>query len=169
MKRLVILFLLLAKVAIAQVTSSGGSAGSINYVGASSGAAPPYINPGVLVVGYKTGVDFKTNATTDIFTVPAGKTFALDRVSFVITAVNSGASVTPAVQILESGGATAMSASGGPGSGVPVVGKTWTLVVNANNPTNACTATNKVQLTITTGYTTSTAVTGTVWVYGFYL
>ena len=138
--------------------------------GFASGIAPT-TPAGVLWLANKTGVDLKTNATTDIFTVPAGKTAAALNAWVIPTAVTAGAAVTFKYQIVESGGGAGMTDSLQASSAAPVTTKNWTqrgANLGGIGPSTVCAAGAKVRIAITAAFTTSTTVTGTVWVAGFY-
>lgn len=136
--------------------------------GQASGAAPVYIGPAVMVTAFKTGVDLKTNAVTDIFTVPAGKTFVTEMTTIVTTAVTSGASVSFSAKFIESGASANITPTISPGAAGPAVGKVYNSSLSTAASEITVTTGNKVQLSVTTGFTTSTAVTGTVYVQGYY-
>lgn len=155
--------------ATAGVLSAADHTTLTSLSGFTTGVAPT-TPVGVLFMANKTGVDLKTNATTDIFTVPNGKTFVLLASYAIPTAVTSGAAVTFAYKIVESGGSAAMSTNTVATSAAPATTKTWAQnnTTPGSSPLTNCAAAAKVQITITTGFTTSTSVTGTVWVTGFY-
>lgn len=139
--------------------------------GSASGVAPT-APAGVLCLGNATGLDFKTaNQTLDIFTVPVGKTFAAVMAWIIPTTVVGGAAVTFGYRIVESGAAGQMTQNTVATSAAPATTKSW--VQNALAPANApyllCAAGNKVQFkTGANSFSTSTTVTGTCWVLGFY-
>jgi hypothetical protein len=135
-----------------------------------TGVAPAFVGVGVPCVGFKSGVDLKTNATTDIFTVPTSRSFVCTYAEVIPTSVTAGAAVAFVYFIKESGGSGQMTASTAAASAAPVTTKTWpqTGFTIGSGPYTMCAAANKVQITISTGFTTSTTVTGNVFVFGFY-
>jgi len=133
-----------------------------------SGNAPQFIAVGVPVMAYKTGVDLKTNGTTNIFTVPTSRTFIVISAWCIPTSVTGGAAVDFNFKIEESGGSAAMTANTAAGSAAPVTTKAW-IQTNASGSANTmCAAAAIVRLNITVGFTTSTTVTGTCFVLGYY-
>ncbi len=135
-------------------------------------ASPPVVDVGIFTI-VKTGIDFKTNAVTDIFTVPAGRTFICNYAYIVITAVTAGAAVAVVWAIRESGGSLAMTSATAMGSQAPLTTVAHSQVGaagagNAANP-GLCAAAAKVQFNLTTAWTTSTTVTGNVFVVGTYV
>lgn len=136
--------------------------------GQASGVAPVTANY-MPCIGFISGADLKTNATLDIFTVPAGKNFVPTSATAVVTAVTAGAAVSFVYKIIESGASGQMLAASAQGSTTPVIGKVY---ISQNNTANSgvyCPAAAKVQASITTGFTTSTTVTGTIAVNGYYV
>lgn len=137
--------------------------------GQTSGTAPPFVAVGLLSIGYKTGVDLKTNGVTSIFTVPASRTFIAVSAVVVPTAVSGGAAVTFTYLIRESGASVSMTTASAAGSAAPVTTKCWVQNnLTGGNLLGNCAAGNNVQISITTGFTTSTSVSGSVFVVGFY-
>ena len=117
-------FLLLALLSLGTLASAPaqqafifGPAGQ-SYVSGGDGGAP--IAPNfVPVVVYKTGIDLKTNGTTDIFTVPTGQNFVCTGAYLEPTAVTGGAAVAFNFKIIESGGSAAMTTNAAAGSANP--------------------------------------------------
>lgn len=109
-------------------------------------------------------VDLKVAATTDILTVPAGKTFVLTDVYLVgvnIVALGAGASV----EMRESGAAGVMAS----GTQSTTMVNNWDYVLPRSNPGRpSCAAGNKVQITVTAGATATTDICD-VYLVGFYL
>ncbi len=135
-----------------------------------TGVAPAFVGVGIPCVAYKSGVDLKANGTTDIFTVPASRSFVATASVAIPTTVTSGLSVTFVYKIVESGGGLAMTQSSVTGAGAPVTTKQWSTqgIGTSTGPMTICAAANKVQITVTTGFTTSGTVTADVFVFGFY-
>jgi len=136
-----------------------------------SGTAPT-VAKGVLWFAQKTGIDAKTNATTDIFTVPAGNTAVILGSWLIPTTVTAGAALAFVYKIIESGAGNNMTTATAAASTAPATTKTWTqsgAPTGSGGPLNVCATGNKVQCSITTAFTTSTTVTATVVVYGYYI
>src|SRR6266404_1811975 len=134
-----------------------------------SGTAPT-VAKGVLWFAQKTGIDAKTNATTDIFTVPAGNTAVILGSWLIPTTVTAGAALAFVYKIIESGAGNNMTTATAAASTAPATTKTWTqsgAPTGSGGPLNVCATGNKVQCSITTAFTTSTTVTATVVVYGY--
>ncbi len=136
-------------------------------------ASPPTVDVGLFTI-VKTGVDLKTNATTDIFTVPSGRTFTCTGAYLVPTTVASGLAVAIVWKIIESGASGVMSTASAANSGAPVTTKIWSQQGTPaggaiGSPFTLCAAAAKVQLSGTTMWTTSGTVTGSVFVQGFYV
>ncbi len=149
-----------------QVSSVGGGPGHAIYVAAS----PPTTDVGFFTI-VKTGVDLKNNATTDLFTVPTSRTFVCINANIIPTAVTAGAAVAIVWRILESGASGVMTTNTAATSAAPVTTKVWAQIganTASTSPVNICAAGNKVQFSLTTGWTTSTTVTGNVYVFGYY-
>ncbi len=134
------------------------------------GSSPPTVDVGIFTVA-KTGVDLKTAGNTVIFTVPTGRTYMCVGCWVLVTAVTSGGAGTENVSIIESSANGNMLISSVSDSGTPVAGKT----VYFNPPRAApgglqviCAAGNNVIAKVATSQAGSTAVTGTVYVTGFY-
>ncbi len=151
-------------------TADGLTAGDVTRNHAIYAAAsPPTVDVGTFTI-VKTAVDFKTNAVTDIFTVPASRTFMCDSVYITPTTVSVGLAVAIVFKIIESTGGTNMTAATAQNSGAPATGKYWlnTSTVGSG-PYTLCVAGAKVQFSITTAWTTSTTATGSVFVTGKYV
>lgn len=141
-----------------------------NLSGQASGAAPPFVAVGLMSVAYVTGINLKSNATSDIFTVPASRTFAVVSSYVVPTTVVGGAAVAFNYKIQESGASGAMTSNTAASSAAPVTTRDWSQNGTAAGGNNfICAAASKVQVVITAAWTTSTTVTGTVFVTGFYI
>ncbi len=151
-------------------TADGLTAGDVTRNHATYAAAsPPTVDVGTFTV-VKTGVDLKTNATTDIFTVPTGRIFQCDEIYLIVTAVTSGVSVGIVFKAIESGGSNGMTIATAQNALAPVTGRIWREVPSiAGGPYFTCAAGNKVQLSGTTMWTSSTTVTGSVFVRGSYV
>ncbi len=134
-------------------------------------ASPPTIDIGIFTI-VKTGVNFQTNNTTDIFTVPAGRAFVCDYARLIPTSISSGAAIAIVWKIIESGASAVMTIAGTAANTSPSLVKVWcsagTTLPASNGPFTICAAGNKVQFNGTTMWTTSTTVTGSVFVTGFY-
>ncbi len=133
-------------------------------------ASPPTVDVGPFAI-IKTGVDLKTNATTDIFTIPASRAFVCTNANIIPTAITAGAAVAIVWRILESGASGVMTTNTAATNTAPSITKVWAQIgagTASTSPNNICAAGNKVQLSITTGWTTSTTVTGNVIVFGYY-
>lgn len=149
------------------------TATSINGVDPAAGFIFSNAPVGAIFSITKTGVDLKTVAATDIFTVPAGKTFYLLDCQAVV-ASTSGATLGPTFGIIENGGSNALTTV----SATSTNTATWMLTVGkvlilprapAATVQNivGCTAGNKVQVNVSTGATTTT-LTADVTVIGYY-
>ncbi len=131
-------------------------------------ASPPTVDVGLFVIA-KTGVDFKTAATTDIFTVPTSRRYVLTNLQMVVTAVTAaGAGVITLTKVQESGANAAMNQTVSTGSSTPAVGTSYSFPTSTTFGWSTCAAANKVQLVLGASEAGSTAVSGTVFVTGFY-
>jgi hypothetical protein len=131
-------------------------------------ASPPTVDVGMFTV-VKTGVDLKTAGTTTAFTVPASRTYVCLEAHAIVTSVTSGGAGTETFQIKESGANGAMTQGTASASGTPAVGIYYTESSPANTgPYTACAAGNNVTIVVSTSQAGSTAVTGSVFVTGFY-
>ncbi len=154
-------------------TADGLTAGDVTRNHATYAAAsPPTVDVGTFTI-VKTGVDFKTNAVTDIFTVPSGRTFLCHYAYMIPTTVSGGLAVAAVWLIRESGANQAMTSNNAMGSQAPLTtiahGQVGTAASgNVTNP-QVCAAAAKVQFNLTTAWTTSTTVTGSVFVVGQYI
>jgi hypothetical protein len=135
-----------------------------------TGVAPAFVAVGLPVVAFKSGVNFQANGTTDIFTVPTSRTFVVRDAWIIPTSITSGANIAIVWKIIESGASGAMTAATASTSTSPLTTKAWPQYAALANsgPFVMCAAGNKVQFSITTAWTTSTTVTGNVFVFGFY-
>ncbi len=134
-----------------------------------SSASPPTIDVGVFIIA-KTGVNLKAAATTTIFTVPTGRTFIATYGFALVTAVTSGGAGTQLFSINESSSLRSMLAALTSGSTTPVANQTvYSFDVRASSaPFSTCLAGNSVQVVVSTSQAGSSAVTGTIYVAGFY-
>lgn len=128
---------------------------------------------GVPFVYAATGINLKTAATTDAFTVPAGKTFVCQTAVAVVTAVTGAGAGTLTYQIIESGSNGAMTVATASGSATPSItpggANAYTEIpATTTGPWSTCAAGNKVQVKVNTSNAGSTTVTGTVYITGFY-
>ncbi len=149
-------------------TADGLTAGDVTRNHAVYAAAsPPTVDVGLFTIK-KTGVDLKTNATTDIFTVPASRTFVCTSLYGVITASSVPAAVAFVWKVIESGAGASMTPATAIPSTSPTVGRYIAQVSVVSSVYTICAAAAKVQIVISTGFTTSTSVTGDVFLTGFY-
>ncbi len=135
-----------------------------------SSTSPPTVDVGIFTIS-KTGVDLKNAGTTTIFTVPAGRMYiALSSAAFV-TAVTGGGAGTESYQIKESSASRAINPAVAGASTTPVANQTfYSNVANSGAAAlSSCAAGNSVQVVVSTSHAGSTAVTGTVYVTGFYV
>ncbi len=153
----------------------GTGAYSVPAGGAAHGvytsASPPTTDVGLFVVA-KTGVDAKTAATTDIFTVPTGRAFLCTGAHMLVTAVTSGGAGTEQFLIQESSANRTLMPGAANASTTPVANQTVYWADNRGTFGNAiystCAAGNKVQIAVSISQAGSSAVTATVFVEGFY-
>lgn len=135
-----------------------------------SGSPPPFICVGCPVFAVKTGVDMKTAATVDIFTVPTSRTFVATGYDAYVTSVTAGGAGTFTGQLKESSASRAMGNNIASGSQTPVANQTIYYFPNSSGfGFSNCTAGNKVQLVVSTSNAGSTAVSGTIYVHGYYV
>ncbi len=134
-----------------------------------SSTSPPTVDVGIFTVA-KTGVDLKNAATTTIFTVPAGRTFVATQGMVLVTAVNTGGAGTENLTIKESSGARTLLTALVVNSHTPVANQSVYAIIDASVSAVICNCTsgNSVQAVVTTSAAGSTAVTGTIFVTGFY-
>lgn len=131
-------------------------------------ASPPTVDVGIFAVA-TTSVNLKAAGTTAGFTVPSGRTFVCTGASAIVTSVTSGGAGTQTFQIKESGANGAMTPGAASGSGTPVAGTYYASpMTSAQGPYTACAAGNIVNIVVSTSHAGSTAVTGTVFITGFY-
>ncbi len=159
------------------LTGGTGAAGAVGATGATgpnqpvyAGASPPTTDVGLFTIA-KTGVNLKAAGTTAIFTVPTSRKFLATGYYALVTAVTSAGAGTQTMLISESGAGFTMITSSTSGSATPVVGNVyWGDLRGALSSANvmSCAAGNNVQIVISTSHAGSTAVTGTVFVTGFY-
>ncbi len=134
-----------------------------------SSTSPPTVDVGIFTVA-KTGVNLKAAGTTAIFTVPILRTFVATGGFILVTAVTSGGAGVQVSLISESGGSRTMVSQSTSNSGTPVANQTCYAIVNATATIlSNCTAGNNVQVVISTSHAGSSAVTGTVFVTGYYV
>ncbi len=137
--------------------------------GVYAGASPPTTDVGVFTI-VKTGIDFKAAATTDIFTVPAGRTFVMHYSQVILTVVSGGLAAAMQYSIIESGASALMGTNAAIASAAPLTTKNYhqANVVAATISFN-CAAAAKVQCRVDVGWASSTTVTGSVFVTGYYV
>ncbi len=135
-----------------------------------TGVAPAFTGVGVPVTGFKSGIDLKTNATTDIFTVPTSRVFVCTSAIVIPTTVTASTATTFTFKIQESGASGAMTTAVAAANIAAATTKFWSQnsVQNATGPYFTCAAGNKVQLVISAG-AAGTTVTGSVFVFGYYI
>ncbi len=133
-------------------------------------ASPPTTDVGIFTIVI-TGINLKAAGTSDIFTIPTSRTFLAVNAFAFVTAVTSGGAGTQSFSIIESGGSRTMLAALASGSGTPVVNQTvYTCDVRSSSaPFSVCAAAAKVQITVQTSHAGSSAVTGSVFVTGYYV
>ncbi len=136
-----------------------------------SSTSPPTTDVGIFIIA-KTGVNLKAAGTTAAFTIPAGRTYMCMGTYTLVTAVTSGGAGTENFSIQESSGNRNMIVSSISDSGTPVANQT----VYYNPPRAApgavqsvCAAGNNVNIVVATSQAGSSAVTGTVFLQGFYV
>jgi hypothetical protein len=119
---------------------------------------------------YKAGMDIKNVATTDIFTVPTSRTFVATGTAILVTAVTGAGAGTERWAIKESSASRAMIDNAASSSTTPVANQTFyhSVPTAASGPYSTCTAGNKAQFVPVASQAGSTAVTGTVFVTGYY-
>ncbi len=153
-------------------TADGLTAGDVTRNHAVyAGASPPTVDVGMFTIG-KTAVNLKAAGTTNIFTVPASRTFLLTGFSGFVTAVTSGGAGTQNMQIKESSAAGTMSQAITTGSHTPVANATsysFPPDISGAAGRTTCAAGNAVQVVISASHAGSNAVTGTVYAAGFYV
>jgi hypothetical protein len=151
-------------------TADGLTAGDVTRNHAIyAGASPPTVDVGIFTIS-KTSVDLKNAGTTTVFTVPTSRTFTCTGATVLVTAVTTGGAGTQSFQIKENSASRQMSSNVASASGTPVAGQTiYVASVNTGGaPFSTCTAGNSVVINVSTSHAGSTAVTGTVFVTGFY-
>jgi hypothetical protein len=154
-------------------TGATTAAGALTNLGAApaggwTATTAPVLTP---FVAQATGVNMAATGTTDIFTVPTGKTFVLQDCFAVATTVSVFVS-GPVMKIIESGGSLDMSlASTTTNTGSwSVAGRVFGITRPAftgGQNVVVCTAGNIVRLNITTA-AVATTFTANVFVVGFY-
>ncbi len=132
------------------------------------GTGPPAVDVGMFTIS-KTGVNLKVAGSTTVFTVPTARTF-IGTISFaVVTAVTSGGAGTQSFSIVESGANAVMLPALASASATPTIGRTYCTDPRSSSfPGSVCGAGNNVVATVQTSHAGSNAVTGTVFVTGFY-
>lgn len=150
-------------------TADGLTAGDVTRNHAVyAGASPPTVDVGQFTIS-KTGIDMKTAGTTTIFTVPSGRTFVCTGAFFIVTAVTGGGAGTETFQIKTSTASANLTPNSPSSSATPTVGKIYAQPQLASgSPVNTAPAADNVQVVVATSQAGSTAVTGTIFVQGFY-
>ncbi len=150
-------------------TADGLTAGDVTRNHAVyAGASPPTVDVGLFTIS-KTSIDLKNAGTTTIFTVPSGRTFLLTASFAVVTAVTSGGAGVETFKIQTSTGPITISPNTSSASGTPTVGKVYAQQITvAGSPFNTAPAADNVQIVVTACQAGSTAVTGTIYLQGFY-
>ncbi len=134
-----------------------------------SSTSPPAVDVGIFTVA-KTGVDLKTSGTATIFTVPTGRTFVAIGGMAAVTAVTSGGAGINIILIRESSGSRTMVSQSTSNSGTPVANQTVYALVNSSATVlSNCAAGSGVVAVMSTGHAGSTAVSGTIFITGFYI
>lgn len=120
-----------------------------------------------------TGVDFKTTAVVDLFTVRVGVTGFICTGWSAMTTGTPSATIGPTANLIESGASGAMwfgSMSGtNTATWIGTAGRVWNSpgpIVGTVQATISCLSGNKIQLSITAA--TATTLTGTARVAGYY-
>ncbi len=152
-------------------TADGLTAGDVTRNHAVyAGASPPTVDVGMFTIA-KTSLNLKAAGTTTIFTVPASRTFLSTYAVALVTAVTSGGAGTQSFSIAESAANVVMLPALASPSATPVIGSTYITELRANSgyPGRTCAAGANVQVTVQTSHAGSNAVTGTVFVTGFYI
>ncbi len=135
-----------------------------------SGTSPPTVDVGVFTI-VKTGVNLKAAGTTAIFTVPTGRAFVVLASVVLVTAVTSGGAGIQTWGFQESSAGRTMAAAQNSGSGTPVANQTVysSPALIASNVFSTCAAGSSVGIVVNTSQAGSSAVTGSVFVTGFYV
>ncbi len=135
-----------------------------------TGVAPAFTGIGVPVTAFKSGIDLKSNATTDIFTVPASRTFVCTSALVTPTTASGSTATTFTFKIIESGASASMTTVAAAANVAAATTKGWAqnATAPATGPYFNCAAGNKVQLNISTA-AAGTTVTGNVLVFGYYI
>ncbi len=132
-------------------------------------ASPPTRDVGMFTI-VVTGVDLKTAALTNIFTVPIGRTFVAVNGMVQVTAVTSGGAGINSVLIREGGGNRTMISQSTSNSATPVANQTVYALVNASATVlSNCAAGASVVASVSTGHAGSTTVTGSIFITGYYV
>jgi hypothetical protein len=128
------------------------------------------IPKGVPFTVFKTGIDLKTGGTYAIFTVPSGKNFMLQSVQVEVTAVTSGGAGTLTAQIKDTTNNHNLTQSAASASQTPVANVTSYPITNTTGGgTHAfAPASADIGIFVSVSNAGSTAVTGTVFINGFY-
>jgi hypothetical protein len=150
-------------------TADGFTAGDVTRNHAVyAGASPPTVDIGLFTIA-KTGVNLKAAGNTTGFVVPTGRAFLCTASWALVTAVTGPAAGTETWTIKESAASATMLGGTASGSGTPAVGTYYSETSReAGGPYTQCAAGNTVTIVVTTSQAGSTAVTGTVFIQGFY-
>ncbi len=134
-----------------------------------SSTSPPTVDVGTFTIA-KTGINLKASGVTTVFTVPAGRAFLATSMNILVTAVTTGGAGVQIIALQESSSNRIMIAQATSASTTPVAGQTaYGLFSGSTGGVNSvCAAGNNVNANVATSHAGSTAVTGTVFVTGFY-
>ncbi len=138
--------------------------------GVYASTSPPTVDVGPFTIVI-TGVNLKAAGTTAVFTVPTSRAFICTGAIAVVTAVTSGGAGVQNFSITESGGSRSMSLTQSSASTTPVANQTvFTSITPATGaPFSTAAAGTNVQVVVTTSHAGSSAVTGSVFVSGYYV
>jgi hypothetical protein len=150
-------------------TADGLTAGDVTRNHAVyAGASPPTVDVGLFTIA-KTGVNLKASGNTTGFVVPTGRAFLCTASWALVTSVTTPGAGTETWTIKESAASATMLGGTASGSGTPAVGTYYSESSReAGGPYTQCAAGNTVTIVVATSQAGSTAVTGTVFIQGFY-
>jgi hypothetical protein len=125
---------------------------------------------GVPFVVFVSGVNLKAAATTTVFTVPAAKNFMLTSVQVAVTAVTAGGAGTLTAKIRDTTNSKDLTQAAASASQTPVANVTSYPITNTTGggTYQFAPASAVIGVVVSTSNAGSTAVTGTVFVTGFY-